>query len=97
MDFQVGDRVKNLLDDSPGLDYGEYGTIVRLRECATPVIEWDDFNPKRHNCDGEVKVGHGWFVYCNSQIELVHQCQDLGDICNTHMDISKFLFDEGVT
>lgn len=97
MNFQVGDRVRSLLCDYPGLDYGECGTIIKLRECTTPVIEWDEFNPERHNCDGLVMNGHGWFVYKNSQIELIHQYEDLGEICDTHMDISKFLFDEGVT
>lgn len=92
MDFQVGDRVRSLFDDYPGLDYGEYGTVVKIRKMNTPVIEWDEFNPERHDCDGKVRKGHGWYVYENSQIELIHPCQDLGDICGAHMDVNKFIF-----
>ena len=86
MKFQVGDRVKSLLTDTPGLYYGEYGTIIKLRERATPVIEWDAYNPSRHDCDGRVKHGHGWFVYENSQIGLVRQCQDLGELPKINAD-----------
>lgn len=93
MDFQVGDEVRSLLDDYPGLNYGECGTIIKLRKQNTPVIEWHEFNPERHSCDGLVMNGHGWFVYEDSQIELIRRCEDLGDICDTHMDVSKFLFD----
>lgn len=93
MNFQVGDRVKSLLSDLPGLDSGEYGTIIKLRERATPVIEWDTYNPSRHDCDGRVKHGHGWYVYENSQIELVHQCQDLGELPKINAnEVSNILF-----
>lgn len=93
MDFQVGDRVKSLIDDIPGLYYGEFGRIVKLRECNTPVIEWDEYIPERHSCDGMVAEGHGWYVYDNSQIELVCQFKDYGNIERSDVDMTKFLFD----
>lgn len=93
MDFQVGDRVKSLIDDTPGLYYGEFGRIIKLRKCNTPVIEWDEYNPERHTCDGMVAAGHGWYVYHNSQIELVHQYEDFGNIERSDFDMTKFLFD----
>ena len=93
MNYKVGDRVRSLLNDYPGLSADECGTIVKLRKANTPVIEWDKFNRERHDCGGLVTNGHGWYVYSNSHIELIHQCEDLGDICDTHMDVSKFLFD----
>lgn len=93
MNFQVGDRVRSLLDDIPGLHYGEYGTIVKLRDRGTPVIEWDTYNPLRHNCDGSVTNGHGWFVYENSQIELVYSCQDFGELPEINInELSGVLF-----
>lgn len=94
MDFQVGDRVRNLITDLPGLYKDELGTIIMLRAGTTPIIRWDGYNPKRHTAYDNVTKGHGWFIYDITQIERVDQCmEDLGEFQSTDQElISKFLF-----
>lgn len=95
MNFYVGDRVQSIIEDFPGLEIGEYGTVVKIREDGIPIIKWDKFCDARHDADGSIPNGHGWFIL-NDSIELVRgQVEDLGKLPENN-DI-KFLFDEGVT
>lgn len=92
MDFCVGDRVVSILEDFPGLKKGEYGTVVKISEDGMPIIKWDEFCGSRHDADGSILYGHGWFV-SNDYIELViGQVEDLGRLPEDN-DI-KFLFGE---
>ena len=92
MDYQIGDRVVAVVDYYPGLEAGEYGTVIGFDVWDDPMIHWDEFNPERHNYDGEVPEGHGWHVNV-SMIELAKEFTDLGDLQSPTEDITKFLFD----
>lgn len=94
MDFYVGDRVVSILEDYPGLEKGEYGTVVKVRNDGVPIIKWDKFCESRHDADGSIPQGHGWFVL-NDFIELAKgQVEDLGKLPEDN-DI-KFLFGDDI-
>ena len=78
MDLMPGDRVISLIDDFPGLELGECGTYVGTDVYGNYLnIRWDKFNDKRHDGDGEVETGHGWFVD-RSSVQCV--VEDLGEL-----------------
>lgn len=78
MNFKNGDRVRSIKDWSPALREGDLGTVIDEDLWGDPMIYWDEYNEERHNYDGEVPVGHGWFID-ESWIELVEECDDLGE------------------
>lgn len=81
--LHIGDYVRSVSEDFPGLMFGEFGTVVG-EWIGSPLIEWDEYNQHRHNSDNRVKTGHGWFVSsCN--IEVV-KANDLGEIVNTDLN-----------
>lgn len=90
MSFHVGDRVVSLYEDFPGLEEGEYGTVVKVSTDNSLIIKWDKFSKEKHDCWGEVPQGYGWFV-SEDFIDLVEeQAEDLGELPE-NSDI-KFLF-----
>lgn len=59
--FQIGDRVKSLIDNPDSnemIHAGSTGEIVRIVDDVV-YIEWDDY-VCGHNCDGLATDGHGW-------------------------------------
>ena len=77
--YSVGDRVVSLIDDS-ALFVGETGVVVKTQGRRPPVIEWDEFNPERHDSDGLVPNGHGWYIFDNNHITLdMSPKEDLGE------------------
>ena len=92
MNFSIGDRVRAKINDVPGLRIGEYGTIVSFGVWDDAVVEWDEYNPDRHDADGLTKDGHGWFVSGN-YLELILDDRDLGQLPEASPADIKFLFD----
>lgn len=93
MEFNIGDRVRSKTNDFPGLKIGEYGTVIGYDVWDEPVVEWDEFNKDRHDCDGLTKEGHGWFM-SSRHLELVYDCRDLGQLPESDGSVmTKFLFD----
>lgn len=89
MGFQVGDRVISLVGDFPGLEEGELGTIVEFDDFGEPIIRWDRYNDVRHNADGVVTSGHGWFV---DRCMICHvEPPDLGEFPENN-SLNDFLF-----
>ena len=92
MNFCVGDRVQSIIEDYPGLQKGEYGTVTKIRTDGMLIIKWDEFCESRHDADGSIPYGHGWFV-SNGCIKLVvGQVEDLGEPPEDNN--IKFLFGE---
>ena len=88
----VGDRVKSLINDPPGLKKGELGTIIKEDDYGDPMIEWDEYNEHRHDGDGSIKDGHGWYIG-TKWIELA-AAKDLGEFEHSEAgNITNFLFD----
>ena len=92
MGFKIGNRVKSLTDDAPGLLYGEYGRVVEVERHGIPIVRWDKFNPGRHTADGRVENGHGWFVFKRDAVELVEEAEDFGDLPEANTDAKDILF-----
>lgn len=92
MNFSIGDRVGSKINDCPGLEFGERGTIVGYDCWDSPIVEWDEYNPNRHDADGLTKDGHGWFVPCD-YLELIFDDHDLGQLPEASPADIKFLFD----
>lgn len=89
MGFCVGDRVQSTIEDFPGLEKGEYGTVIKILDTGDAYIRWDEYNENRHDGYGDIPNGHGWFV---GKKWLKHiPPNDFGELPESH-DI-KFLFD----
>lgn len=73
--LQVGDRVTPTCGDKW---YGEEGTVV----CVSDIIsvEFDQYNPDRHNCRGETKMGHGWYYFEPNELKLVEAAAAFPDV-----------------
>ena len=89
-EFAVNDRVVAVKGDFPGLKKGETGTVVGYDYWGLPIIDWDDFNSDRHDCDGMVKSGHGWYID-TTYIRHVSP-KDLGELPSLEVIDTKFLF-----
>lgn len=78
LSLQPGTRVKGV--DKYGGPYpDECGTFLRYNKFnKKAVIEWDEYVTTRHNADGTVTSGHGWWVP-TPLLELAEQI-DFGDI-----------------
>ena len=92
MDFEIGDRVRSLIDDGSGLYYGEYGTVIEVERHGIPIVRWDEFNQTRHTADERVEYGHGWFVFKRDAVELVEEAEDFGDLPEANTDAKDILF-----
>ena len=92
MDFRVGDRVQSTIKDSPGLEEGEYGTVIKILNTGDAYIRWDEYNENRHDGYGDIPNGHGWFV---GKRWLKHVPPgDLGELPENHN--IKFLFGDDI-
>lgn len=65
----VGDRAGRIVNKIPS---GTNGAICVVCEDSSYDygVEWDIAFPDGHDCDGQSKDGHGWFVFA-SEIEFV--------------------------
>lgn len=90
MDFCVGDRVESTIKDFPGLEKGEYGTVIKILDDGDAYVRWDEYNPRRHDGYGDIPNGHGWFVGKKCLKHILSN--DFGALPENH-DI-KFLFGE---
>lgn len=90
MDFQIGDRVRCVVDQPDGNEdivIGSVGTIVEL---GTYVgVDWDDELEKGHTCSGSARNGHGWNVEYED-IELVELESDCADDTVYEFDEAQF-------
>ena len=61
---KIGDRIKMKQDIFVGFDraYNALGTIVQTNTYALCFYVEFDENIDGHNCAGNCKDGHGWFV-----------------------------------
>lgn len=92
MDFYVGDRVVSLIDDRPGLQKGEFGSVVGVTDGGSVYIKWDKYNKNRHNGRGDIPIGHGWFI--DKKFLTRVSTLDLGELPENN-DI-KFLFGDDI-
>lgn len=93
MELVKGARVISTHADAPGLKKGEYGTFVGYSDWGDIVIKWEEFNRARHDSDGMVPSGHGWYIN-EKCIELVPaSICDLGEfsLCDKH-EVESILF-----
>ena len=69
--YNVGDRVVCIRAYGEGALVGDTGTVVKVREYDedSPIIHWDEYRRCRHDANGIVPDGHGWFINGTS-IEL---------------------------
>ena len=89
MYFHLGDRVMSTVEDFPGLEEGELGTVVKIDDFGAPVISWDEYNDVRHSADGAVAKGHGWFV--DNEMICHASPTDLGELPENR-DLDSLLF-----
>lgn len=92
MEFSIGDRVRAKFSDCPGLEVGECGTVVGFSALDDAVVEWDEFNPERHNADGLTSEGHGWYTH-DDMLEFAYLDFDLGEFPEADSEGMKLLFD----
>lgn len=80
-DFNIGDRVvmvdRDRSDKIRLLVNGSVGTVRKFAASSRGDVgvEWDD-NIGGHTLGGNVRDGHGWWVYAES---LEHECEDEDD------------------
>ena len=62
--FEVGDRVVAMcIDPDDGVREGMFGTVCAVRDwCGDIGVQWDEFSPRFHNCEGDSEEHHGWYV-----------------------------------
>ena len=90
MDFQIGDRVRCVVDypdGNRGIVVGSMGTIVELDTYVG--VDWDDELENGHSCDGSARRGHGWNVEYE-EIELIEPESDFADDSVYDFDESQF-------
>lgn len=77
--YAVGDRVVCIHEYGEGASVGDTGTVVRVREYdeESPIIHWDEYRKCRHDANGIVPDGHGWFIP-GTRIQLC-KAQDYGE------------------
>lgn len=92
MGFNIGDRVRSLIDDEGGLYKGETGTVIDVQSGGIPVVRWDEFHPVRHSADGRTDQGHGWFIFRYDAVELVEEADDLGELPEANLNAKDILF-----
>ena len=99
-DFQVGDKVRSLVDnleDNERIHKGTTGVVVALEDWGGDQcvgIQWDfkgSYGPG-HDCGGYAENGRGWWIYPDNlkYLELLIEAEDT-PINTADMDI-KFLF-----
>lgn len=89
-EFAIKDRVVAVKGDDLGLKIGETGTVVGHDYWGCPIVAWDDFNSARHDSDGMVRSGHGWYID-TTYIRHVSP-KDLGELPSLEVIDTKFLF-----
>lgn len=57
---KVGDRIE-VLSDAFWASEGERGTVVEVSGMIG--INFDTYDPRRHDCDGLCENGHGFWYY----------------------------------
>lgn len=87
--FKVGDRVKCICDYGEGATVGDTGTVVGGSGDWAVYVKWDMYREQRHNLDGSVERGHGWYLP-ERCIELL-PAEDYGEISAQNYNAIKDL------
>lgn len=74
--LQVGNRVTPTCGDKW---YGEEGEVIAL-DHDWALVEFDQYNPERHNGIGIAKMGHGWFYFEPKELKLVEAAAAFPDV-----------------
>lgn len=88
--FKAGDRVMYTGRNYPEIKNGEKGTVVGYSEWDEVEIQWDGFNPGRHDCSNNMPMGHGWYV-SNSELAAIGCEDDFGEFQANLKDIHSLL------
>lgn len=84
--LQPGTRVTGV-EKYGGHTPGECGTVLHFtRDGHRAVIRWDNFESQRHNGDGTVQHGHGWWV--PYELLQIAEQVDLGDFSESTTEVS---------
>lgn len=69
---------------------GERGTVVGYSVWGEVEIQWDEYNPGRHDGSHNMPMGHGWYVFDNELVIL--GCEnDFGEFRANLTDIHSLL------
>lgn len=89
--FQAGDRVVCINTYFGGVIRGEHGTVIHYAPSSSGNVgvKWDMYREQRHNLDGSVERGHGWYLP-ERCIELL-PAEDYGEISAQNYNAIKDL------
>ena len=91
MNFASGDRVVCVNTYFGGVKKGEQGTVVHYAPSGSGLVgvKWDMHRKQRHDLDGSVEHGYGWYLpeHC---IELL-PAEDYGEISAQNFNAIKNL------
>lgn len=82
MMFEIGDRVRSIVDKPSGnecLEVDSTGTIVYILGGNILHVRWDldEPNPSYfHTCDGKCERGYGWNVWVD-EVQLIDDLPDI--------------------
>ena len=71
----IGDRIKI----TKGTWVGETGVVASFVS-GNIGIKFDEYNEGRHNLQGEIPEGYGWYVGREDLEKIEHELQN-GDLC----------------
>ena len=60
--FNIGDRVVCVQKYQSGCFPGEFGVVTKYDWQGRCGVKFDNFYAKRHNLQGTVPNGHGWWI-----------------------------------
>lgn len=89
--FKAGDRVMYTGRTYREIKNGERGTVIGHSVWDEVEIQWDEYNPGRHDASHNMPMGHGWYVSDNELVIL--GCEvDFGEFSTPDCLDTKFLF-----
>lgn len=91
MNYESGDRVVCVKTYFGGVLKGERGTVVHYAPSGSGLVgvKWDTCRKQRHDLDGSVERGYGWYLpeYCIEPLPV----EDYGEISTQNLNAIKNL------